>query len=67
MRALFRLRSFFLARAGLVGVAVRFTIDRFISLQTLLVAAASSRRCATTAVSGCIDSLECVLLGKISS
>ena len=68
MRALFCLPSFFfLAQVGLVGVAMRFSIDRFISLKTLLVAAASSRQCATTAVSGSIDSLEYVLLGKISS
>ena len=59
----------FLARAGLglVGMVLHFSFDCFISLKTLLVAAASSRRCATTVVSGSIDSLECVLLGKISS
>ena len=68
MRVLSRLPFFFfLARAGLVGVAMRLSFDCFISLKTLLVAAASSRRCATTVVSGSIDSLECVLLGKISS
>ena len=50
-----------------MGVAMRLSFDCFISLKTLLVAAASSRRSATTVVSGSIDSLECVLLGKISS
>ena len=46
----------FLVRAGLVGVAIRYSIDCSISLKTLLVAAASSRRCATKAVSDSIDS-----------
>ena len=57
MRVLFRLPSI-LGSNGLVGVAMCFSIDCFISIKTLLVAAASSRRCATMAVSSSIDSLD---------